>query len=303
LAVYHDIEDIDTKRSVLTVGSFDGVHSGHRVLLQRVVELAHEDQCRSLVVSFWPHPRITLDSDILLLNTLEERIDLLTQTGIDDILLLRFDHALAQVTASDFMDRLIVGKLNAACWVVGKDHNFGKDRQGNANSLSTDVSRKLRVEVIDLKKIKDKISSSSIRQALQVGDLAFANQMLGYPYRISGKVVAGNRLGRTIGFPTANIATEPYKLLPKDGVYRVSGAVGKIDFVGMMYIGKRNVLKEAAPLRHVEIHIFGFDADIYGKTLTVSLTHRIRDDRKFDNLEQLQQQLQCDKQLILSLIS
>ena len=295
------------ERTAVTVGSFDGVHCGHRALLQHVVNVATQHRLRTVVFTFWPHPRQSLASAgeaLLLLNTLDERISLLGQTGIDDVVLYPFDKNLSQMPASDFIREIIIGKLNARYLVVGQDHHFGAGRSGNVQHLSEFVAHSdLQTEVVDLKKLDRKISSSGIRKALLCGDLALANEMLGYEYMISGKVIDGNRLGRTIGFPTANIETPGYKLLPKEGVYRVKVKTedgSQKSKIGMLYIGKRPVLKQKDTRVHVEVHIFDFDRQIYGQEIALALTHRIRDDIRFDNLEQLTEQLHRDKQNIMT---
>ena len=298
---------MNIERTVVTVGSFDGVHSGHRVLLQRVVEASERYGCKSLLLTFSPHPRQALDptnKSPLLLNTQSERANLLKQTGIDEVVIVPFDKALSQMSASDFINEIIIGKLNAKCLVVGQDHHFGKGRSGNVQHLPEIAgSSNLQIEVVDLKSLDRKISSSAIRKALLCGDLALANEMLSYEYIISGKVIAGNRLGRTINFPTANIEVPEYKLLPKDGVYRVKVKMenGCSERIGMMHIGKRTVLKQKDANVHIEVNIFDFDQQIYGQEIALSLTHRIRDPIHFDNVEQLAAQLQCDKQKIMSI--
>ena len=290
------------------------------MLLRRVVDLATLHRLRSVVLTFWPHPRQAFEppgETRLLLDTFDEKITLLEQTGVDDIIVYPFDKILSQMPASDFIRDIIIGKLDARYMVVGQDHHFGKDRYGNVQHLPEYTAKSdVQVEVVDLKMLNRKISSSAIRKALLCGDLALANEMLGYEYMISGKVITGNRLGRTIGFPTANIETPAYKLLPKEGVYRVkvqiqnsilnliqdknqNSKIGGFDHIGMMYIGKRPVLKQEEAKIHVEVHIFDFERDIYGQEITVALTHRIRDDIRFDNLEQLTEQLHRDKQNII----
>jgi riboflavin kinase/FMN adenylyltransferase len=282
------------------------------MLLRRVVDLAREHNCRSVAVTFWPHPRQVLDKDgnaPLLLNTRDEKIALLEQTGVDDVVVFPFDRTLSQMSASDFIRTVMIEKLNARYLVVGRDHRFGKDRDGNVYRLPTFVSGSdLRTEVVDLKMLDRKISSSAIREALLQGDLQKANEMSGYEYLISGKVVAGNRLGRTIGFPTANIETPDYKLLPEDGVYRVKVNVdnNRLDTfarLGMMYIGTRPVLKQRNASRRVEVNIFDFDEQIYGREIALALTHRVRDDINFENPEQLAARLKQDKENILKIKS
>ena len=293
--------------TAVTVGNFDGVHRGHRTLLQRVADIAAQHRLRPVIVTFWPHPRQKLDDASrapLLLNTLDERLALLKQTGIDDVLLFPFDDSLSQMTASDFLRDLIVGKLNVQRIVVGQDHHFGRGRGGNVQSLSEMVKQNnINVDVVDLKALDRKISSSAIRSALLCGDLELANEMLGYQYVISGRVVAGNQIGRTIGFPTANIETPAGKLLPKTGVYRAKVKIGSepFDRLGMMYIGKRTALKQPDDATHVEVHIIGFDQQIYDQTIALSLTHRIRSDMQFDDVEQLAEQLRCDRRRIMEI--
>jgi adenosylhomocysteinase len=309
LAVYRNIGDLNFERTVVAVGSFDGVHCGHQMLLRHVGDLAARHHLRSVALTFWPHPRQVLDSGgdaPLLLNTLNEKIALLEQTGIDDVAVYPFDETLAQVQAPDFIRDIVAGKLNARYLVVGRDHHFGKDRGGNIQRLPEFVAcSDLQVEVVDLKMLDRKISSSAIRKALSCGDLPLANEMLGYEYLISGKVVAGNHLGHTIGYPTANIETPGYKLLPNDGVYRVKVKTGThvFDRLGMMYIGKRPVLKQKDAAIHVEVNIFDFAQEIYGQEITLAVTHHIRDDMKFGDMGQLSEQLYRDKQNILNISS
>ena len=287
---------------MVTIGSFDGVHCGHQMLLRRLADVSRQRHYRSVALTFWPHPRQILhpDSERLLLNTLDEKVALLEQTGIDDIVIFPFDRTLSQTSAFDFIRDVVIGKLDARYLVVGQDHHFGKDRGGNVQHLpELIVHHDLQVEVVDLKMLDRKISSSAIREALLCGDLPLANEMLGYEYLISGKVIAGNRLGRTIGFPTANIETPGFKVLPKEGVYRVQVQIEdarNFKYLGMMYIGKRPVLKQKDDTINIEVNIFDFDRQIYGQEMTLALTHRIRDEVRFDSVEQLTEQLHRDKQ-------
>ena len=294
-----------SENTVATVGSFDGVHSGHRVLLQRVVDLASQHCLQSVVITFWPHPRQVIDppgTAPLLLNTLDERINMLKRTGVEDVIVLPFDTTFSQMHPTVFIVEIILKKLNAKYMVVGQDHHFGKERSGNVQQLSDFFAKSsLHIDVVNLKKLNNKISSSSIRKALLRGDLALANEMLGYNYMISGKVITGNQLGRSIGFPTANIETPEYKLLPKEGVYRVIVKYKTETHTGMLYIGKRPVSKQNDETTHVEVNIFDFDRQIYGQELIVELTHRIRDNINFDNVTQLSEQLLRDKQTVLEI--
>ena len=308
MAVYRNIKDLNFGRTAVAVGSFDGVHCGHRMLLRRVADLAALHRIRSVALTFWPHPQQALDpagKAPLLLNTLDERIALLQQTGVDDVAVFPFDNEMAQMSASDFIRNIIIGKLNARYLVMGQDHHFGKDRGGSVQQLPEFVTQNdLQAEVVDLKMLNRKISSSAIRNALLNGDLNMANEMLGYEYIISGKVIAGNQLGRTIGFPTANVEIPVYKLLPKEGVYRVKVQTENNQnpkLSGMMFMGKRTVLQQEDTKIHVEVNIFDFDRDIYGQEITLTLTNRIRDNIIFENIGQLAEQLHRDKQKIVAI--
>jgi riboflavin kinase/FMN adenylyltransferase len=213
-----------------------------------------------------------------------------------------FDGALSRMSASEFIQRIVVERLNARYLVVGRDHQFGKDRSGDAQRLPEFAANSdLQVKVVDLKMLDRKISSSAIRRALTDGKLSSANEMLGYTYIITGKVVAGDRLGRTIGFPTANVETPAFKLLPKDGAYRVTVVFGngEPERLGMMYVGKRPVLKQQDAATRVEVNIFDFDRDIYGQEVALAVTHRIRNDIRFAGVEQLIEQLHRDRQTVL----
>ena len=309
MAVFRDIGDLNFKNTVVAIGNFDGVHCGHQLLLRRLVDLAAQQYTRSVVLTFWPHPRQILrpdDSAPLLLNTIDEKTILLNQTGVDDVVVFPFDRVLSQMSASDFIKDIIIGKLNASHMVVGQDHQFGKNRNGTVQQLSEYTSQNdLSLEVVDLKTLDRKISSSYIRQLLSTGDLSLANKMLGYEYRISGKVIAGNHLGSTIGFPTANLETYRYKLLPKEGVYRVKVKtdIDRSDRLGMLFIGKQSVLKQESETTQIEVNIFDFDRQIYGQNVELALTHRIRDNIRFENIGQLAAQLHRDKQNILNISS
>ena len=314
MAVYTDIRELNFDRTVVTAGSFDGVHCGHRMLLRHVADVAKRHCLRSVALTFWPHPQRVLASPEeapLLLGTLDERVALLAQSGIDDVVVFPFNTVFSQTPANDFVSEIIIGKLKAKYFVAGQDHHFGKDRSGNVQQLSEIVAKSnLQIEVVDLEMCDRKISSSAIRNALLCGDLNSANEMLGYPYIISGKVIKGNQLGRTIGFPTANIKTPACKLLPKEGVYHVNvkiGEVGKIGemknqkLTGMMFIGKRSVLKQEDIKPQIEVHLFHFDQQIYGQEIVLSLTHRIRNNLKFENITQLTEQLHRDRKKIMDM--
>ncbi|MDR1667278.1 MAG: riboflavin biosynthesis protein RibF [Bacteroidales bacterium] len=313
MAIYTDIShpDLAAGAGVVTIGSFDGVHCGHQALLRQVAALAGQRRYRSTVITFATHPRMLLDSSTpkrWLLNTPDEKNELLAKTGIDDIVVLPFDWEMSQMTANEFVQKIILGKLNAKYWVVGEDHSFGRNRDGNAENIVSmmDVQQiqivkvnLMKCEYLSLNKdehpFAEKISSSAIRTLLQKGELDTANKMLGYEYSLSGKVMPGNQIGRSIGFPTANIEPHADKLLPKNGVYGVRIDLDGDRFYGMTYIGKRTVVRDSDDIPHVETHIFDFKRDIYGKILRLSFMYRIRNDSRFDNMEQLQARLQLDE--------
>ena len=295
----------DLQKTVVTVGSFDGIHRGHMVLLQRVADVAAQHNLKSMALTFWPHPRRVFepkDKAPLMLNTPEEKKMLLQQTDVDEAQILPFDKYLSQMTACEFVMKVIKKKYNAQYLIAGKDHNFGKDAGGGMkNLIGINNYHGLQIEIVDLEMLDCtvKFSSSAIREALLNGDLMLANKILGYEYIISGKVTSGNRIGRSIGFPTANIETPDYKLIPKEGVYSVNVKIGSETFYreGMMYIGKRPVLKQNEQKPLVEVHIFDFDQQIYGQEITAALTCRIRNEIQFENIDQLAEQLLRDKEI------
>ena len=297
----------DKDRTIVTIGSFDGVHRGHQVLLKRMADLAKKHSLKSVVITFFPHPRQTFDvawETPFLLNVFTEKYELLKKAGVDEVNVWLFDKTVANLSPTDFINITLIKNLNAHYLVVGQDHRFGRKREGNVQNLLEMASQtQLNVEVVNLKMLDQKISSSAIREALKLGDIDMANNMLGYNFLISGQVIEGNRLGQTIGFPTANIKTPCYKLLPREGVYRVKVKIGagKFRYTGMMYIGRRSIVENSDNSSLVEVHIFNFKKQIYGQEITIALTHRIRDEIVFENKEQLAEQLRFDKENILKI--
>ena len=282
--------------SVVSSGTFDGVHQGHQKILRRLVEIARHHTGQSVVITFSPHPRIFFGEKVLLLNSLEEKIKLLAQTGIDYLLVLPFDEALANLEAEEFVEKIYIEVIQTKKLVIGYDHHFGKNRRGNFEFLQQHIqSYPFEIEEISAQDIDDvTISSTKIRNALLCGDIKTANLYLGYGYTFQGKVVKGDQLGRTIGYPTANLQlTDSHKLIPADGIYAVKVRFKQETFGAMLYIGNRPSLENNE--KRIEVNIFEFDKDIYGETLEVEFLDFIRPDAKLNSLEALKARLAQDK--------
>jgi riboflavin kinase/FMN adenylyltransferase len=296
---------LSSKKTIITIGTFDGIHIGHRKILNKIIQSAHEVNCESLVLTFFPHPRMILqeDSTVKLLNSMDEKIGLLQEIGIDNLIIHPFDKEFSQLTAEKFVKNILVDKLQIQKIIIGYDHRFGKNRTADINDL-LHFGKKYRFEVeqISAQEIDAiAVSSTKIRNALAAGTISLANEYLGYNYYFSGIVVKGNQLGRTIGFPTANILIkEDYKLIPKKGVYLVKSII-KGDFVyGIMNIGIRPTLNGTN--QTIEVHYLDFDEDLYEQQLTVEVLEFIRAEQKFDSLEILKNQIQKDKEKSLTFI-
>jgi riboflavin kinase/FMN adenylyltransferase len=285
-----------SKPLVVTIGTFDGVHTGHRKIIGKLMDAAQKIEGESAILTFNPHPRTVLfpDSNQVCLNTNEEKAELLRQTGIDNLIVHPFTREFSLLSSDQFIRDYLVKQLNTKYLVVGFDHHFGKDRQGNFTSLKeTGNELGFQVEEISVEESDNhKISSTRIRQALLDGNVKVANDLLGYEYMISGTVVKGKQLGRTIGYPTANIFHENGKLIPKNGVYAVSVVHSGQTYNGMMNIGTRPTVNGTD--RSVEVNIFDFSKDIYGEKIRVHIIDRLRDEKKFDGIENLKLQIAED---------
>ena len=289
---------------VVATGFFDGVHLGHRLVLERLVEASKDRGDESMVVTFWPHPRNVLQDDarnLRLLTSLQEKKELLYGLGIDRVEVIPFTKAFSRLTTKEYLQEYIMGRLGGRAIILGYDNRIGSDL------LSPDeieaVAREVGLDVIRTRSLETPlgtvVSSTKIREAIAAGDIKTAEEMLGYRYSLTGVVVAGNRLGRTIGFPTANMRLyEPLKLLPGNGVYSVEVESLGRKFKGMCNIGTRPTVN-AGHDRTVETNIFDFDEDIYGLDLKVTFLRKIRDERRFDSLEALKNQLILDRQACL----
>ena len=288
------------KRPVLTTGTFDGVHLGHQVILDRLQAVAEREGGESVLFTFHPHPRMVLypfDNDLRLLNTPAEKQQLLEKAGLDHLLVVPFSRSFSRMHALEYVRDLLVDQLRIHAVVIGYDHRFGRNREGDIGLLrQLGEAYDFMVEEIPPQEIDHvKVSSTKIREALLAGDVALANTLLGYPYMISGVVVKGKQLGRTIGWPTANIGgIDPYKLVPSNGVYAVTATTGHGEFKGMMNIGVRPTVEEHGE-RTVEAHLFGLDRDIYGEAITVRLHHMLRDELRFGSMEAMKVRIAQDK--------
>jgi riboflavin kinase/FMN adenylyltransferase len=298
LNIYHSIQDFSTgKKTVFTLGTFDGVHIGHTKIIERLLNSSSDEE-QSLVLTFFPHPRMVLqkESDIKLLNTIEERIQLLEKAGLQNLIVHPFDQAFSRLTANEFVKNILVDIFNVKKIIIGHDHRFGRNRTANIEDLIRfGQEYDFQVEQISAQEIDAvSISSTKIRNALLEGKIELANEYLGYNYFFSGVVIHGKKRGRTIGFPTANLKIEEsYKLIPGKGVYAVKCKIGTQNVNGMLNIGT-NPTVEGEGIS-IEVHLFNFDEDLYGQKITLELIKRIRDEQKFASVDDLKMQLSKDK--------
>ena len=288
-----------TEKTYVTIGTFDGVHFGHQKIIEKLVLEAKKANRKSVLLTFFPHPRMVLqeDNSLELINTIEERTYLLEKTGLDYLIIHPFSVEFSRMSALAFVRDLLVNQLNISKLIIGYDHHFGKNREGNIVQL-TEYSHlyEFTVEEIPAQDIDDvSVSSTKIRTALAEGNLHTANNYLGYPFMLSGTVVNGKQLGGKIGYPTANInIKETYKLIPKTGVYIVSSKIQGVDIYGMMNIGNRPTV--GGNHQTIEVHFFDFNANLYQQQLTIELLYFLRDEQKFDSIEHLILQLKKDEQ-------
>ena len=308
MKIFRSINDFKTNgyaKTIVTLGTFDGVHIGHKKIIEKLIHSAKTSDCESLILTFFPHPRMVLreKSEIRLLNTLEEKIILLENTGLDNLIIHPFDENFSRLTAEVFVADILVAKFNIKKIIIGHDHRFGRNRTADINDLIVFGEQYgFEVEQISAQEINEvSVSSTKIRTALQEGNIRLANQYLGYDYFLNGIVVEGKKLGRTIGYPTANIAiAEDYKLLPKIGVYAVKSEIADTTVFGMMNIGTNPTVGGTA--LSIEVHFFDCNTDLYGQRLKISMLHFVRDEQKFGSLDLLKAQLAQDKINTLNLI-
>lgn len=294
-------------QTVVTTGTFDGVHLGHKTIVDRLIESARQIEGESVVVTFDPHPRQVLypnDQSLKLLQSIEEKAARLEALGVDHLLVLKFDKAFSELSSEAFIRNILVDAVGTRKLVVGYDHHFGKNREGSFESLRKQgLIHGFTVEEIPAHDIDQvSVSSTAIRKALMLGDIKTANSYLGYSYSFQGEVVQGNQMGRQLGFPTANLRiSHPLKLIPAIGVYAVTVVVRDRIYKGMLNIGYRPTLTEDLILT-CEVHILDFSEDIYGETIQVCFMDRLRDEKRFAGKDELIQQLQDDRFQVAQLL-
>lgn len=290
------------KPTVVTIGTFDGVHIGHRKIISRLIQASENTDFESLVLTFFPHPRMILqdNQELKLLNTIEERTQLLSDCGLQNLVIHPFDHAFSRLTAEEFVQTIIVEQFNCKKMIIGYDHRFGRNRTATIDDLIVYGEKfHFNVEQITAEEIHDvTISSTKIRKALEEGNITLANSYLGYNYLLTGKIRKGKGIGRTINFPTANLVVEEsYKLIPKQGVYVIQ-SIWKDKLVkGIMNIGFNPTVN--GEKLSIEVHFFDFDEILYDKKIQIQVIHRLRDEIKFESLEKLKMQIQLDKEKAL----
>lgn len=307
MKIYEGLADFHpVTNAVVTSGTFDGVHLGHQKILHRIREIARSIGGETVLLTFWPHPRLVLypeEHNLRLLSTFEEKASLLRQFGIDHLVTIPFTQEFSQLTSEEFIRKVLIEKIQTKKLVIGYDHRFGKNREGSFEYLQAHSSEfGFELEEISREDVDEiGVSSTKIRKALESGDVQTANQYLGRPYELNGIVVKGQQIGRSIGFPTANIhVPNDYKLIPKDGVYAVEARVEDQIFKAMLNIGNRPTVDGTR--KTVETHLFDFQGDLYNKLITVYFRAFIREERKFENLDALKSQLTLDQKSAKSLL-
>ena len=340
MKIYHHIDEFTPlKNAVVTIGTFDGVHVGHQKIISRLLEVARISGGESVILTFFPHPRMILhpeDVNIKLINTIREKAELLEKLGVDHLIITPFTRDFSNLSAESYIKEILVDKIGTRQIVIGYDHHFGKDRQGGFKDLQNySGAYSFGVEEIPEQDIHDvAVSSTKIRNSLLAGDVKTAADFLGYPFPLRGKVIKGDQIGRKMGFPTANLfIEETYKLIPSDGIYAVSVKVtmererkaedGRLKpetissdtefeqsrysirntqyLKGMAYIGHRPTLNGMT--RNIEVNIFDFNLDIYGAFIRLNFLHFIRDDQKFDSIEELKKQITKDETTARNLLN
>ncbi|HNX43170.1 MAG TPA: bifunctional riboflavin kinase/FAD synthetase [Bacteroidales bacterium] len=306
MRIYHSISEFaSATKPVATVGVFDGVHRGHMEIINHLVASAKRLQTESVIVTFEPHPRLVLDTyqQVKLLQTLDEKLERFELAGVDAAVIIPFDKSFAGTDPQQFIRFVLIDSLHVQKIITGHDHMFGRNREGDY-ALLVEIGAASGVEIEQVKAVSycgEEVSSTSIRKALAAGNVKLAGCMLGYPYSFSGKVYRGNQIGKLIHFPTANIEPDsPYKIIPANGVYASLVEWNGKRFKGMSNIGTRPTIN--ANHLTIEVNIFDFDTEIYFEKISLSFIERIRDERKFGGLEQLQHQLSLDKEVAMQLL-
>jgi riboflavin kinase/FMN adenylyltransferase len=307
MKIYRSIEDYnEDKRSVVTIGTFDGIHLGHQEILSRLIKSSKNKDLNSVVLTFFPHPRIILNkyNEVKMIDTLDEKIIHLNEIGIDSLIIHPFDKNFSLLSANQFIKDFLVDKLKIKHIIIGYDHRFGKGREASVTDLKNYANDyDFTVEEIKAQEIeKITVSSTKIRNSINQGDIKTTEKYLGRYFNLTGKVVKGDGLGKKINYPTANIfIEETYKIIPKDGVYLVETIIEDKLFNGMMNIGHRPTI--GSNVKSIEVHLFNFNEDIYGKVISIKMISKIRDEKKFSSIQALKEQLVKDENYCLKLIN
>ena len=307
MRIFDNLKSYSSKKeSILTIGTFDGVHIGHNKILKRLIQDSKKNNLSSLVMTFFPHPRMILNKshDIKMIDTISEKINLLEKTGLDNLIIHPFDNNFSKIRAKEFVEEILVKKLKIKEIIIGYDHKFGKDREASVEDLKKfGKDYMFTVKEIPAQEIDSiAISSTKIRDAILNGEIEKCNKFLGRNFILTGKVVYGEGLGKKIDFPTANIEIkETYKIIPKNGVYLVKTKINSNTYFGMMNIGIRPTV--GGRNKSLEIHFFNFKDNIYGKNVSIEIIKKIRDEEKFSSIDQLKIQLKKDEQFCLKLIN
>jgi riboflavin kinase/FMN adenylyltransferase len=307
MKIYRSIEDYDEdKRSVVTIGTFDGIHLGHQKILSRLIKSSKNKDLNSVVLTFFPHPRIILNkyNEVKMIDTLDEKIIHLNEIGIDSLVIHPFDKNFSLLSANQFIKDFLVDKLKIKHIIIGYDHRFGKGREASVTDLKNYADDyDFTVEEIKAQEIeKITVSSTKIRNSINQGDIKTTEKYLGRYFNLTGKVVKGDGLGKKINYPTANIfIEETYKIIPKDGVYLVETIIKDKLFKGMMNIGHRPTI--GTNVKSIEVHLFNFNEDIYGQVISIKMISKIRDEKKFSSIQALKEQLVKDENYCLKLIN
>lgn len=308
MKVYHSLEEFEKiANGVVTIGTFDGVHVGHQKIISSLDYLAEERNGETIVLTLYPHPRMVLypdDNDLKLITTMDERIELFERYGIDHLIIHPFTKEFSRLSATEFVRDILVNKMGTKTLVIGYDHRFGRHREGTFETLE-EVAPLYNFDLIEIPEQDVNniaVSSTKIRNALMAGDITTANQYLGHDFELTGTVIHGDKVGKTLGYPTANLEIKDrYKLIPASGIYAVYVQVNDDLYKGMLYIGSRPTLNGTK--QSIEVNILDFDKDIYGKMITVALKYKVREDMKLNSIEELKLQIDKDKAETIKLLS
>jgi len=297
MKIITQLSEMNAAGSVVCVGTFDGLHKGHQVVIGRTVEHAKRMGLQSVVFTFWPHPHEVIfpDKPVSYLNTYSEKAILFQNLGVDILVLYPFDKEFSNISAQDFIKHFLIEKLGMKFLVVGHDHQFGKERQGSFDKLKACAQDwQFDIERIEVQSVGDvHVSSTKIRNLIKEGRIEQANQLLGYEYFVGGTVIKGHQIGRTLGYPTANIEIEAHKVLPSKGVYAVRVQIDQMWYDGVANLGHRPSIKASQKL-NLEVYIFDLNLNLYGQFISIRLVKKLRDEQQFNSLDELKKQIDCD---------